>query len=97
MLRVIILCKTSDLVEGFKQNVERMQGLAGPDAKMRVLTDLSGPFDTVIQEIELESLAAWEELRTKIFTEPEFQDQQEMGEIPLISGRTEFYTLEASF
>jgi len=89
--------KANELVEGFKQGIERMQDMAGPNTKVRILTDLSGPFDTVVQELELESLAAWEELRGKIFSEPEFQERQEMDSIPLDSGRTEFYTLEASF
>ena len=89
--------KANEMVERFKQGVERMQHLGGPDAKVRVLTDLSGPFDTVVQEIELESLATWEELRGKFFSEPEFQERQEMQDIPIVSGRTEFYTLEASF
>jgi hypothetical protein len=89
--------KANDLVEGFKQGMERMQHLARNNTMVRILTDLSGPFDTVVQEIELESLAAWEELRGKIFSEPEFQELQEMDAIPLEFGRTEFYTLEASF
>ena len=88
--------KADAVVEMFKQGGERMQELA-PNSKIRILTDLSGPFHTVVQELELESLAVWEELRGKIFAEPEFQEQQEMSEIPLESGHTEFYTLEASF
>ena len=89
--------KADDVVEAFKQSAEQMRSLAGPNAKMRVMTDLSGPFHTVVQEFELESLAVWEELRGKVFAEPEFQERQEAREMPLVSGRTEFYTLEASF
>jgi hypothetical protein len=88
--------KADAVVELFKQGGDRMKELA-PNSKMRILTDLSGPFHTVIQELELESLAVWEELRGKIFAEPEFQEAQEMPEIPFESGRTEFYTLEANF
>jgi hypothetical protein len=74
-----------------------MQEFLGSDAHMRILTDLSGPFHTVVQEIELDSLAAWEKLRTEIFANPEFQESQASGENPFESGRTEFYTLEGTF
>jgi hypothetical protein len=74
-----------------------MQRIAGPDVRSRILTDLSGPFDTVVQEIEVESLATWEELRAKIFASSEFQQSMEAAEIPFKSGRTEFYTLEATY
>jgi len=67
-----------------------MHRIAGPNAKVRLLTDLSGPIDTVAQEGEPESLAEREQLRAKIFSDSEFQ---EAGESPIASGRTEFYTL----
>lgn len=84
-------------VEDFSQGVEMMKRVAGPNAKIRFLTDLSGLFDTVVQEMELESLAEWERVREAIFTDPEFQEMQSTSENPFVSGRTEFYTLEASF
>jgi hypothetical protein len=84
------------VVEGFKEMADTMQRIAGPDVRARVLTDLSGPFDTVVQEIELESLAKWEDLRAKMFSDPEFQESQDSGESPFLGGRTEFYTLEGS-
>jgi len=90
--------KADEVVEGFKQNAEMMSRLAGSNAKVRILTDLSGPFFTVVQEMELESLAEWERLRAATFSDPEFQKAQAgaSGENPFESGRTEFYTLEAS-
>jgi hypothetical protein len=84
-------------VEDFKKNAELMQSILGPEVHGRVLTDLSGPFDTVVQELEVESLAEWERLRTQIFANPEFQQAQASGENPYISGRTEFYTIEDTF
>ena len=89
--------KAGEVVEGFKEGAEMMRRVAGPNAKVRLLTDLSGPFDTVVQEVELESLAEWEQLRAKIFSDSEFQEAQAASEIPLTSGRTEFYTLEAAY
>ena len=73
-----------------------MGGFIGPDVRVRYLTDLSGPFDTVVQEIEVESLAQWEKLREKLFSNPEFQEAQEAMEVPFTSGRSEFYTIEGT-
>jgi hypothetical protein len=89
--------KAEEAVNRFKEGAEMMRRVAGANAKVRLLTDLSGPFDTVVQEVEMKSLAEWEEIRAKIFSDPEFQDAQEEGETPILSGRTEFYTLEAAF
>ena len=84
-------------VEDYKQGEAMMKRIAGPNAKFRLYTDLSDQFDTVVQEMELESLAEWERVRLAIFSDPEFQEMQSDRENPYISGRTEFYTLEASF
>ncbi len=64
---------------------------------MRVLTDLSGPFDTVVQEFEVESLAEWERRRAQMFSSPEFEQAMDgVEENPFVSGRAEFYTIEAT-
>ena len=65
--------------------------------RVRILTDLSGLFDTVVQEMEVESLAEWERLRAEIFSNPDFQQSQASGELPFESGRTKFYTIEGTF
>ena len=89
--------KAGQVVEQFKQNEEVMRRIVGPDVRIRILTDLSGSFDTVVQEMEVESLAEWERLRAAMFAVPEFQEAQASRESPFISGRTEFYTIEADF
>ena len=85
------------VVDEFKENAEMMQRILGSEVHGRVLTDLSGPFDTVVQELEVESLAEWERIRAAMFNNPEFQQSQASGENPFISGRTEFYTIEETF
>ena len=85
------------VVDEFKENAEMMQRIFGPEVHGRILTDLSGPFHTVVQELEVESLAEWERIRVAMFNNPEFQQAQESGENPFISGRTEFYTIEETF
>ena len=50
-----------------------MQEQLGAKGRWRVLTDLSGPFDTVIQVVEMGSLADWERARAKLFGLPAFR------------------------
>lgn len=102
MILVRLVCqarfgRASDLVAGFKQSGEVARTLVGENVRGRILTDLSGPFDTVVQELEVESLAEWERLRTVLFSNPQFQEA-EAGMPDLIeSGRTEYYTIEATW
>jgi len=64
--------------------------------RWRVLTDLaSGPFDTVVMELEMPSLAVWEERRGQVFADPAFRDMQARTADLIESGRTELYTIEA--
>lgn len=69
--------------------------LSGPAAPpcWRLLTDLSGPMDTVV--LELENLAAWERGRVQLFASPAFQAQVKSSAPLMASGRQEFYTIEA--
>jgi hypothetical protein len=62
----------------------------------RLLTDLSsGPFDTVVLEGVWESLAAYEQGRAQMFSDPSFQEGMR-GTVELIqSGHSELYTVEA--
>lgn len=89
--------KASEVVAGFKQTVEIVRTLVGPHLQVRILTDLSGPFDTVVQEIELESLAEWERLRGVIFSNSEVQEVEASLPGVIESGQAEFYTIEATW
>ncbi len=82
-----------ELVALFKELNTRMQeeGATGP--RFRILTDVTGPFFTVVSEVEIESLAAWEG-RFR-----ESMDRPWMGEwfgrmMPLVeAGSREFYNI----
>ena len=76
----------------FQKTAERAFG--DGIGRSRILTDLSGPFHTVVQEVEVESLAAWERDRVKMFAHPKFQEMQAVTQGLMESGRTEFYTIE---
>jgi hypothetical protein len=89
--------KAGDLVEGFKRSGEVARTIVGPSVRGRIFTDLSGPFDTVVQELEVESLAEWEQLRATLFSAPRFQEAEAAMPDVIGSGRTEFFTIEASW
>ncbi len=89
--------KASEVVAGFKQSGEIVRSMVGPHVHARILTDLSGPFDTVVQEIVVESLAEWERLRAVIFSNPEFQEAEAGLPGVIESGRTEYFAIEAEW
>jgi hypothetical protein len=81
-----------ELVAIFKEVGQSMS--SGSDRKMRLLTDRSGPFFTMVAEIEWESLAEWEKAFAEEFNDPADQDLMART-IPLVeSGRREFYHVE---
>ena len=84
--------RTHEVVAAFKKAEETMGEMYGHS---RILTDLSGQFNTVVQEIELESLAEWERGRAEIFAKPEFQKMMADTADLFESGRAEFYTIES--
>lgn len=67
----------------------------GQDHTYRILTDASGPFFTVVTELEVSSLAEWEQLTAKAFSMPEFGEWFERMRPLVESGRREFYHLES--
>ena len=87
--------KSQDVAEEFKQGMEWMRRITGHTGRIRILTDLSGPFNHVVQEIEVESLAEWERRRVALFSNPEFQQGQANSELSFESGYVEFFTIEA--
>jgi hypothetical protein len=89
--------KAGEVVAGFKQSVEIVRTLVGPKVRSRLLTDLSGSFDTVVQELELESLAEWERLRAVVFSNPEFQAAEAAMPDVIVSGQLEYYTIEGTY
>lgn len=86
--------KAAELVAAFKSLGDVMPAEQLETVQPRVLTDISGPTDTVVLETTHESLAAVEEYRKAIFASggaAEAQDQV-MGLVR--SARNEYYTIE---
>lgn len=84
------------LAEAMKASEPRTMPAVGGARCWRLLTDLSGPMDTVVLEFEAENLAEWEQGRKPFFASPEFQEQVRKGADLMESGRHEFYTIEAT-
>ena len=84
-----------DLAAIFAETNPRVMAELGVNRTWRLLTDLSGTFDTVVLEVEAESLAEWEQVRGRIFASAAFQDMMGRTQGMVVSGRNEVYTIEA--
>lgn len=84
--------KAQELVANFKA---AMQQQSAASSQSRILTDLSGPWDTVVIETVAESLAVWERQRAEMFADPQFQKMFAQVSDLVVSGRNEYYTIEA--
>ena len=71
----------------------------GGDHRWKVMTDLFGPFDTVVQEIEVASLAEWESMRSSLLASGALREAMAATlaatRVLTVSGRTEYWTIEA--
>jgi hypothetical protein len=75
--------------------VELMKQGPTPGLRGRVLTDLSGPYDTVVIEQEVESIDEYFRRLREMFAQEESSDaMRSMGEM-IVSGRREIFTIEA--
>ncbi len=89
--------KAKDVATMIMQHTAQLRRIAGPDVHGRVLTDISGPFGTVVLEIEIASLAEWERVQSMMSSTPK-GEQESKSEAPALSaGYQEFYTLEGTF
>jgi len=82
-----------EAVKEFKALVGINERITGVKNNSRLMTDLSGKFFTLVEEVEFNSLGEWEEARQKIFADPEFQKSMAKITDLIETGSTEFYTL----
>ena len=80
--------KVNQLAEGMKQDTHNAPN------RPRILTDLSGPTNTMVMEFRHESLAAAEQFRTELFQSQQFQESESTMSELIETGSTEFYTIE---
>jgi len=89
--------RSRELAQAMAESLRRTAGAGGGSqpSGWRVLTDITGPFDTVVLEVETGSLAEWEQAMRELFASPEFQaDLARFGELT-VSGHRTLYTIEA--
>jgi hypothetical protein len=86
--------KADEVVAALKQAMESAEADQFRAFQPRILTDISGPFDTVIMESTHESLASYEQFRTALFAQQAATGTpSRMAEL-IESGRNEYYTIE---
>ncbi len=78
-----------------RQMVEAMQqATADIPNRPRILTDLSGPFNTLVMETRYASLAAAEQWRNEFFQSQDFKAREATTPDWVEAGSTEYYTIE---
>jgi hypothetical protein len=82
--------KAGEMVEMMKQNP--IPGMRG-----RVLTDLSGPYDTVVVEAEVESIDEYFRRLREMFAQAEPDEAMQAMSAMIVSGRREIFTIEMEF
>ena len=86
--------KASDVVAEFKKMTKFFTEDQVKSLQVRILTDISGPFDTVVMETTHASLAALEQFRIAMFAMPEMSEEASTSNDLIVSGRNEYYTIE---
>ena len=66
-----------------------------PDVRGRILTDLSGAFDTVVLETVVESIDDYFRKMYEMFADQEMSEPMRNVYSLIASGSREFYTIEA--
>jgi len=83
--------KGNELVQLLKEGTEMWPTSTGRNA--RIMTDLSGPFFTVVSEAEYDSFSAWEADAQETFGDARFAAWFERMAPLVEGGRREFYNL----
>ncbi len=86
--------KIDQAVALFKRLPKFVPTPEGLDIHYHLLTDISGPMYTLVQELMVPELSNWETGRDAVFNHPEFGNWFEGFQLIVESGRHEFYTVE---
>ncbi len=104
LMRIEFQCQSGraqEVVDMFKARAEQDQASDEIEkiTRTRILTDLSGPFNTVVIESEVESINAYFASLKAMFASPQFQEEQAAiaGDNPIQSGKRTFYTIESTY
>ena len=104
LVRTEMQCKwgrVQEVLDSSRASYDRMSSQLTAVKRTRILTDLSGSHDTVIIEVEIESLDAYFAMMNAIFASPEFKARQASltnpDDHPYQSAVRTFYTIEAIY
>lgn len=78
----------------FAQLPKVSPGHASADVHYHVLTDISGPMYTLVAELMVDNLSAWEKIRDESFAAPNYAAWYKQFQLFVEDGRREYYTLE---
>jgi hypothetical protein len=104
MERVMILVRQTfqatfgtggEIASRMRESGQIFSRVLGANHHWRLLTDLSGGFDTVVLEIEMENLAEWESTRSRMFQDEELRQAIASSAEYFVSGTSQFFTIEA--
>jgi hypothetical protein len=86
----------AEVVAGFKQGAEILRSSNLGARHVRIFTDLSGSFDTVVQELEFDSIEDFMKSQAALFADPRWRELAQKSGWPdfLIGGSKEYYTVE---
>ena len=86
----------NEVVAGFKQGMDVMRAAGGGVRHVRILTDLSGPFDTVIEELEFDSMDDFMRGQAALWSDPNWRKlmQENQARDLIVGGSKEYYTIE---
>jgi len=87
--------KAGEVVGHMREASSVFSQAIGHGHSWRVLTDLTGPFDTVVLEIHAESMAEWEQMRSSMFQHAAFRETIVPMMDLLESGNCQIFTIEA--
>lgn len=97
LVRLVFQAKfghAADVVAEFKRSTDAFRNAGLHAGRVRVLTDLSGPFDTVVQEIEYDNYESFAADQQAMFSNPQLQEGMAGSRDLFTGGYKEFYTIE---
>ncbi len=99
-VRDILQVKFGDIdqaVELFTRPTTPMLGYMSPDFHFNVLTDITGPMYTLVNEFAVGSLGEFEAMRDRSYTQPGFDKWFSQFQMFIEGGRREYYNVEGPY
>ncbi len=88
--------KIDQAVDLFKRQPDRLPADVVGRLHYHLLTDISGPMYTLVEELMLPSIADWEMRRDELFRHPDYASWFKSFQLFIEGGQNEFYTIEGT-